>query len=73
FYRKIEKIIESTPIKFENLEIQESLDISNAEEVLAIIHMSNNRAIGINIELERKIYKYIYLYVEKMYWRNKHE
>ncbi|PCF42485.1 thiopeptide-type bacteriocin biosynthesis protein [Staphylococcus delphini] len=73
FYRKIEKIIESTPIKFKNLEIQESLDISNAEEVLAIIHMSNNRAIGINIELERKIYKYIYLYVEKMYWRNKHE
>lgn len=43
------------------------------EEILSLIHLSNNRLIGTDITLEREVYKYIALYFQKKYWRNKSE
>lgn len=69
----ITDVIRDRRIDFDEKIIQSNYDISNIEEVLSIIHMSNNRIMGVDIEKEREVYKYIYIYFEKLYWRQKNE
>ena len=71
----ISNMIEQNALEFPMLFSEEKFRyrMTNDEELLSLIHMSNNRLIGTDTEIEKEVYKYLGIYYQKLLWRNINE